>query len=239
MMISNAPLDIPGKTPSDGKPKRRRSPSKAYLKFESVMKRSFDLVTLQQPIEKIMALAPDSKPLDLSDMTRAAVVLAVAAMDSYFTDVFAEHFIPFLKKKGATKAMVELLKKAGLDTSYALRLIATKRPYRRIRTLIEAHLEYTTTQKTTAIDELFLAYGIKDFSLQVQKLRKRTKLLAAIARLVKRRNMIAHEGDMNSHRKVIPIDPGRVQRWIQDVLVYVSGADELLKRRFLKRRAAR
>ncbi len=226
-------------SPGGEKLKPRHGPSKAYLKFESVMKRSLDLVALQKPIEKIMALAPDSKPLDLSDMTRAAVVLAVAAMDSYFTDVFAEYLIPFLKKRGATKVMVELLEKAGLDTRYALRLLATKRPYRRIRTLIETHLEYTTTQKVTAIDELFLAYGVKDFSLQVQKMKKRTKLLAAISRLVKRRNMIAHEGDMNSHRKVIPVDPGRAQRWIQDVLVYVSGADELLKRRFLKRRAAK
>lgn len=213
-MISKASADLLGTPPSGETPKTRRKPSKAYLKFESVMKRSLDLLALQKPIEKIMAVAPASKPLDLSDMTRAAVVLAVAAMDSYFTDVFAEHLIPFLKKKGATRAMVDLLKKAGLDTSYALRLIATKRPYRRIRTLIEAHLEYTTTQRTTAIDELFLAYGIKEFSSQVQKMKKRTKLLAAITRLVKRRNMIAHEGDMNSHRKVIPIDPKRAQRWM-------------------------
>lgn len=101
-------------SPGGEKLKPRHGPSKAYLKFESVMKRSLDLVALQKPIEKIMALAPDSKPLDLSDMTRAAVVLAVAAMDSYFTDVFAEYLIPFLKKRGATKVMVESWKKLAL-----------------------------------------------------------------------------------------------------------------------------
>lgn len=206
-------------------------PSKSYLRFEHVMKRALDLVTLQVPIEKIMAMQPSQQGLDLSDMSRAAIVLAVAAMDSYFTDVFAERFVPFLKKKGPTPEMVAFLEKAGLNTQCALELLAMKRPYRRIRTLIETHLELRTTQKVAVIDELFLIYGLKDFSHHVQRLKRRKKLTAAIENLVKRRNKIAHEGDVNSHGRVIPVDPDKTKRRLLGVLTYVSGADELLHKR--------
>jgi len=46
-------------------------------------------------------------------MARAAVVLAVAAMDSYFTDVFVERLVPFIRKKGTTKDLVALLERLG------------------------------------------------------------------------------------------------------------------------------
>ena len=198
------------------------------------MQCALDLVTLQVPIEKIMAIQPSPKPLDLSDMSRAAIVLAVAAMDSYFTDVFAERFVPFLKRKGPSPQMVEFLEEAGLNTECALQLLAMKRPYRRIRTLIETHLELRTTQKIAVIDKLFLIYGLKDFSHHVQRLRKRKKLTAAIDDLVKRRNKIAHKGDVNSHGRVIPVDPEQTKRRLQSVLTYVSGADELLHKRVAK-----
>jgi hypothetical protein len=205
-------------------------PSKSYAKFETVAKRSLDLIALQSPVEKIMALAPTTPKLDLSDMTRAAVVLAVAAMDAYFTDVFAERFVPFLKKKGATKTMVKLLEAAGLHTECALELIVMARPYRRIRTLVETYHEHVTTQKHAVIDELFLAYNLKDFSANVEKLKRRRTLLKSLATLVLRRHSIAHEGDLNAHGRVRTIDPANTKTRIQDVITFVSGADELLQR---------
>ena len=233
-MPSNATPQPPADLSQNGKGQKKERPSKSYMRFECVMKRALDLVTLQVPIEKIMAMQPDQQGLDLSDMSRAAIVLAVAAMDSYFTDVFAERFVPFLKAKGPTKEMVAFLEKAGLNTECALQLLAMKRPYRRIRTLIESHLELRTTQKIAVIDELFLIYGLKDFSHHVQKLKKRTKLAAAIENIVTRRNKIAHEGDVNSHGRVVPLDPEKTKRGLQSVLAFVSGADELLHRRVAK-----
>lgn len=205
-------------------------PSKSYTTFETVAKRSLDLIALQAPVERIMALAPTTPPIDLSDMTRAAVVLAVAAMDAYFTDVFAERFVPFLKKKGATKAMVQLLEDAGLNTECALELLAMDRPYRRIRKLVEAYHQHITTQRHTVIDELFLAYGLKDFSSNVEKLKRRKTLLKSLTTLVQRRHCIAHEGDLNAHSRVRAIDPAKTKTRIEDLIAFVSGADELLQR---------
>ena len=57
---------------------------------------------------------------DYSDMTRSAVVLAVAAMDSYFTDVFVERLIVYIKSHKPNTKLVELLSKAGVNTNCTL-----------------------------------------------------------------------------------------------------------------------
>jgi hypothetical protein len=73
-------------------------------------------------------------------MGRASIVLAVSAMDQFFTRRYCELLVPFLKKHGPTDGLVDMLGSAGFDVREALIAIRMKRPYRRIRTLIEAHL---------------------------------------------------------------------------------------------------
>ena len=107
--------------------KRRLSPSRSYIRFEGVIKRSLNLLSLQPAVDKL--LAGGNPAPDLSDMARAAVVLAVAAMDAYFTGVFAERLVPYLKRKRTTPpALAAVLQKAGLDTSLALELLVMERP---------------------------------------------------------------------------------------------------------------
>ena len=205
-------------------------PTKSYAAFETVAKRSLTLISLQSPAEKLLALRPTDDPIDLSDMSRAAVVLAVAAMDAYFTDVFAERFVPYLQRKQPTKAMVDLLSRAGLDTSCALHLLGMQRPYRRIRKLIEDFHEHTTTQRLHIIDQLFLAYGLKNFTHSVQNLKRRKTLLRSVELLVQRRHQIAHDGDLNAHRRLRPVNTSEIRKRIEDLLTFVSGSDELLQR---------
>lgn len=212
------------------KVRNKQNPTKSYMEFESVAKRSLHLITLQTPVEKLLATVPQASPLDLSDLTRAAVVLAVAGMDAYFTDVFAERLVPYLQKHGANKTMIALLADAGLDAACALDLLGMQRPYRRIRTLIESHLAAKTTQRHEVIDDLFLAYGLKQFTANVQKLKRRKTLLKSISTLVRRRHQIAHDGDLNSFGNVVGIDPARTRSRITDVVTFVSGADEILQR---------
>lgn len=212
------------------KTKKKQKPTKSWHVFESVAKRSLNLITLQSPVERILGMTPKLASVDLSDMTRASVVLAVAAMDAYFTDVFAERFVPYLKEKGPGKSLVKFLESAGLDTSVALELLTMKRPYRRVRTLVESHLELKTTQRRGVIDDLFLCYGLRDFCSRIEKLKGRKTLLTSVETLVTRRHKIAHEGDLNSHRRLNGIDPVRTRKRIKDVIDFVSGADEILQR---------
>lgn len=203
-------------------------PSKSYRTFEAVMERSLNLLSLQRPVQKILNAA---RPvgIDLSDLSRAAIVLGVAAMDSYFTDVFAERLIPFLKRKGPTEALADLLAKSGLNARLSLELLSEKRPYGRVRRMMETSLDHHTTQKTEVIDKLFLAYGLRDFSQQIARLKKRKMLLRSISITVVRRNRIAHDGDIVQGR-LCPIDLSDVKKWLTDILKYVSGADEILQR---------
>lgn len=204
-------------------------PSKAYLRFEGVIHRSLNMLTLQDATTQILTVTKPEMPIDLSDMSRASVVLAVAAMDSYFTDVFVERLVRFIRRKGATKPLVTFLSDAGLDTECALKLIVMKRPFRRIRGIVESHLEVVTTQKTEVIDKLFAIYGFKNFCEHVTRYsRKGNRLLQTIRKLVLRRHKIAHEGDLNLHGQPTPADPKEFRRRIKAVVLFVSKADELL-----------
>jgi hypothetical protein len=206
----------------------QRIPSKSYLRFESVIKRSLNLLSLQQAVEKLFA--GQKSPPDASDMTRAAVTLAVAGMDAYFTGVFAERLVPFLKKKKTPpKALCDLLQKAGLDTATAIELLGMDRPYRRIRKLMDCHLEKHVSQRIDVIDELFLSYGLKDFCDHAQRKAKRRNLLKSIQRLVERRHEIAHKGDVNSHGRLQKITPTQIKTLVMHLVKFVASADEILQ----------
>jgi len=99
---------------------QNKVPSKAYFTFERTIERSLNLIVLQKPTERIIIAHKTTSQVDSSDLLRAALVLGVAAMDSYFTDIFAERFVPYLKKKGPNKEMVILLEEAGLGVEMAL-----------------------------------------------------------------------------------------------------------------------
>jgi len=213
--------------------KKQMKPSKSYEKFEKVIQRSLDLLSLQKIMEAKISPAKKEK-MNLSDISRAAIVLGIAAMDSYFTDIFAERFIPYLKQKGTNKNITKILAKARLDVEVTLELLSMERPYRRIRKLIEVYLDQHTTQRTKVIDELFLAYNLKNFSDNVQKLKKRRNLLITIELLVERRHKIAHEGDLNSYGKLNNVNLREIRRRIEDVVKYVSGADEILQLQLAK-----
>jgi len=205
------------------------APSKSYVRFEGVINRSLNLLALQPPVEEL--LAAGGMPHDLSDMTRASVVLAVAAMDAYCTSVFAERLVPYLKKKSsAPKTLISLLQKAGLDAAMALELLGMERPYRRVRRLMDSYLAQHVTQRVEVIDELFLAYGFKDFCIHVQAKAKRKTLLASLRNLVQRRHRIVHKGDLNSHGNLQDIKPSRIKTRVMHVVRFVASADEILQK---------
>lgn len=210
-------------------------PSKSYLRFESVIQRSLDLLVLQQSIEKLFKSAgKDTVEQDMNDMTRGALVLGVAAMDSYFTSVFSERLVPYLKKKKTpSKSLVEFLSKAGLDTSVALELLVMERPYRRIRKIVDDYLERRVTQKFDVINDLFLAYNFKNFCEHAEKKTNRKTLLKTVGGVISRRHEIVHNGDLNSHGKLHPISPVEIHTKLISVVKFVAAADELLQRQLI------
>ena len=211
--------------------------SKSYQTFQSVLQRAKNLREIGQffeeseDIDKINANHIHS----FSDMGRASIVLAVSAMDQYFTRRFCELLVPFLKKEGPTEGLLEILSEAGFDTKEALIAIGMKRPYRRIRTLVEAHLDVYTTQRFEVIDKLFIAIGLKNLCENAERKTKRKTLISSIERLVSRRHKIAHGGDVNSHGNLTEIDFKKLEKALNDLDLFVSSADSIISTR-LKRK---
>ena len=163
----------------------------------------------------------------MSDITRSAVMLGVASMDTYFTARFAEILVPYIKKHGAKPSLITLLSSAGLDTAQAIEMLKMDRPYRRIRTLIDAYLDRYTTQRVEVIDNLFICYGLKGLCANSQKKANRKNLLRRVELLVQRRHQIVHDGDLNAHDKLCKIDHEEVLRKLKDVKLFVDSAHSI------------
>jgi hypothetical protein len=114
----------------------------AKKQFNSTIERSARLIELYKRLHGRRLNSQGSIPKlncnhdNLSDLLRAALVLAVSGMDAYFTNKFADLLVPYIKKYNPSKNLVELLSNAGLDTEQALYLIQMSRPTRRLRTII-------------------------------------------------------------------------------------------------------
>jgi len=200
--------------------------SKAHKKFKKTIKRCEELVATYKilyDVRKTIEEVPAPK-----DIIRASVVLSVAALDAYITDVFSEKLVSYLKCYNPDKELVELLNEAGLDTKEALTLITMERPYRRIRTLIEKHYDSYTTQRFDVIDKLFLPYRLNKITENAQNKSGRKQLLSSVGKLIERRHDIVHSGDYNSHENIKPINEDQIARRIKDLELFVLNLDEII-----------
>lgn len=202
---------------------------RALETFNVTWKRCQVLTSLYEVMEKVRVEKPEL-PLQKEnscDLLRASIIMGVAAMDGYFTDRFTDLLIPYIKKKGASKTLIELLSEAGLNTEMALDMLMMDRPYRRVRSLMENYFSNYTTQRTNVIDKLFAAYGLKNFTKDVCGLAKRKQLGRRVENFVLRRHSIAHEADMNAHGRVRTLQHSYVVGQLKDLKLFVDKADEL------------
>jgi len=200
--------------------------SRALAAFSSTSKRA---IALGDHASQLRSNSPECAGL-CDDMMRAAVVLSVAAMDTYFTRKFAEVLVPYLKKKKTPPArLVNLLHQAGLDTEQALVIIGMDRPYARIGSLMRAHLSRYTTQHFDKIDELFVCLGIADLCKHAEAKAKKKKLRGVVRALVQRRHEIAHEGDLNGHDKLQAVDAAQLLRRMRSLDLFVENADAIIE----------
>ena len=190
--------------------------TKALDTFHKTINRSNGLLIIYQKTHN----NPTFVGLNNADLIRSAIVLAVSGMDAYFTSRFTENLISFIKNKGTTRQLVDVLQKAGLNTEQALQMITMDRPYRRIRTLVDQYLSEYTTQRFDVIDRLFEIYGINNLTTNAQGLTKRKALIKSIGRTIKRRHEIVHKGDYNSHDKLKEVDHTRSKKQIADIKLF-------------------
>jgi len=217
--------------------------SPAFKIFNNTYNRGYSMITKSVKILKLLESLPAdptvaqyNKSTYSSESGRAGIVTVVAAFDNYFTSRFSECVTPILKKEGPTEGLIELLDMAGLDLKGALELLHMQRPHRRIRNLVDNHFSEYTTQKFHVIDNLFLSIGLKDFTSNVEKKAKRSTLNVSIQKLIRRRHVIVHCGDINTHGKIRKIDPYDTKKRMQNIKLFVTKAEELISSRMKKRK---
>ena len=203
--------------------------SKALKKFEKTIKRSTALISTYRSL--LRQRGNDGTIRAPRDLIRAAVVLSVAALDAYVTDVFSEKLVPYLRKYKPDDLLVKILRDAGLDTYEALTLIKMDRPFRRIRTMVNTYYKTYTTQKFDVIDKLFLSFRLKDITDKAQAKSKRKYLKKSVSKLIERRHKIAHGGDYNSHGNLNKINLKETEKRIDALKLFVHCIDEIVSNR--------
>lgn len=200
--------------------------SKAKEKFDKTIARCNEMVHLYTRLK-------ESDETPSQDIIRGAIVLSVAAFDAYATDCFSEHFIDYIKNEDIDDSIIALLTNAGFDIKFALDLIKTDRPYRKIRTIIDKHYSKYTTQKIKVIDDLFLLYHLKKITkCAADKAGKNPdKFLKSVEKLVERRHCIVHDGDYNDHNKITKVTSTDIKR-IDTLKVLVDNMEEIINNRF-------
>jgi len=143
--------------------------------FEKTIDRSLALLELH---------SGDVELGEKDDLVRAAVILAIAGFDRYFTAKYCDVLIPHLKSgKKVDDELCKRLEDSGLSTRFALEFLTAKRPYRKIRTIVQNSLSAHTTHRDSVIDALFLQLGLKGLCEHAQAKAKRKNLIKRTMKL--------------------------------------------------------
>lgn len=149
-----------------------------------------------------------SSPLDpehfsseaLDDLLRASYVMTLSAMDAYFHAKIVGRVVQHAK---VTEPSDGLLNCKILVSDFIAGQKKYKRKYQALRTAIERTLSYQSLQAPNRIADGLCLIGVGDFWTSVaSNLEKdKKKLVANIKSIVRRRNQIAHEGDVSQSKK--------------------------------------
>ncbi len=80
--------------------------SDAYDRFAASIHRSWKMANLRHGLIEHQIIVGGGDFSDYDDLGRASIVLAVAAMDSYFTEAFIEKLVPYLMANRPSKRLV-------------------------------------------------------------------------------------------------------------------------------------
>lgn len=176
------------------------------------------------------------------DLLRAAVVLAVAALDKYCKDRFLEFFEQYYKKMGNGRRLGKdcdaYLEKAGVTKKYLLSLYQRGEddplfsPTHEAAQKLKSYLYKSTFQGAESIAELFQCYGLKDIIKNAVGNSQDEKIWLAVAQLIRRRHKIAHTADYGQNTTVEEIGATQVADWLDALEGLVEGIDLILDSRF-------
>lgn len=202
--------------------------SKPLTQFSNTILRAHGLLDISTERTAQIMLGTATEYVGEDDLIRASNVLAVAAMDLYFTAKFTDVLNLHLRNSVPSEELILLLRNAGLDTRAALEIATMQRPFRRIRTMVQKHLSLYTSHRVEAIDKLFATLGLKGLCGRAQKKMGTSAALARIEKFVILRNDITHTGHLNSRGSVKVVRHSQVSNRIEELTTFVKCCDAII-----------
>jgi hypothetical protein len=168
------------------------------------------------------------------DILRAAVMLAVAGVDSYFHDKMLERLTPFLKSlkgKNLPDELIKLLEKNG-GVRKLLGIMYEERPHRHIHTIIRKAQSELTFQKPDKIEHALKTIGMSDFwykvAVRMGRRVSKDSVKQKLGQYAARRDKIAHEADRKTSGQLSQITRKYVRDCLSFIERFVSAADAVI-----------
>jgi hypothetical protein len=201
----------------------------AKTKFGAVILRAKGLCALHRQLSSQRIPGGSIADLDLDDLLRSALVLAVSAMDAYYRDKFLERLIPYIKTKPTVKPLEDALSKAGATMADVLGLLGNKRPRRTLRNKIAKWLLEKPMHDMDQIDALIRGFGIKNLTENSAKKGGAPTLRKKVVVAVKRRHAIVHYSDYYSVKnKPKDIDHDWTAKQVDLIVRLVEQSDAII-----------
>lgn len=176
--------------------------------------------------EKAKTRLEDFTSKALDDLLRAALAIGVSALDRYAHERVTKGILKAYRRKTLSRRQEEFEIPALVAVRLAERLRTARkagkasRPANEIRKALQTVLHRRPFQNWRDLDLAFALIGITDMKGQIQaaaKLGDVKPIVDELNRIVRRRNQIVHEGDLEVHErgggvKRNPIEPGFVER---------------------------
>jgi len=200
---------------------------KAINAFSATLQRAETLLTFHSATR-------GRPPKEREDILRAAVMLAVAAVDSYFHDKILERLTPFLltrRGRSIPGGLIKLLENSG-GVGKLLEILYADRPHRRIHTIVTRAQADLTFQKPDKIEAALKILAISDFWYRVaRKMGRRTSregVRRKLGQYASRRDKIAHEADRTTGGELAPIRKPYVAGCISFIRRFIHAADHVI-----------
>jgi hypothetical protein len=194
----------------------------ARVNFRRTLDRVDGLILLHR------SLGRRGKPSrEQQDLLRAAVVLALSALDAMIVECIIEK-LPEATRRGVLGQRVEKWVKE--NPGRWLKMLAYDSPHDELAQFVSAELSMTAFQRPAMIEDYFNTILRFDVPWQVAGSRIDGKmsgddLKTHLNRFSDRRNLIAHKGDVKSGKRTPePI----TRRWVETHLTYVRVTGETI-----------
>lgn len=190
--------------------------------FDLNIESAEDLLALYDGIKSL------GSRLDISWLLRASIVFAVSALDAYFHDK-----VKYRVGKVDLKHMPEPLAKFQIPLRELAKWESARRKRNVLRNWVTGHLSTRPLQRQEDISSALKLVGIDSVWAKIEPdTPKRDAMLEKMARIIRRRNQIAHEGDRESSRRSGKKLRGIKKPEVEDSIKFIKGLVKRIEKAF-------